>query len=85
MDHESRHTKQSTDEDNLVETTKTDPAQQESPEPLIIPARVGSWVGQAHPCPRGLRVAGGFLDEMHAAGEAEFRVDVGEVGLHGAR
>jgi hypothetical protein len=30
-------------------------------------------------------VAGGFLDELHAAGEAEFGVDVGEVGLHGAR
>ena len=35
---------------------------------------------------RGQRsgVAGGFLDELYAAGEAEFGVDVGEVGLHGA-
>ena len=30
-------------------------------------------------------VAGCFLDELHAGGEAEFGVDVGEVGLHGAR
>ena len=30
-------------------------------------------------------VAGCFLDELYAAGEAEFGVDVGEVGLHGAR
>jgi hypothetical protein len=35
--------------------------------------------------PGGLGVAGCFLDELHAAGEAEFGVDVGEVGLHGAR
>ena len=35
-------------------------------------------------CAPGLRVAGGFLDELYAAGEAEFGVDVGEVGLHGA-
>jgi len=34
--------------------------------------------------PRGLGVAGCLLDELHAAGEAEFGVDVGEVGLHGA-
>ena len=33
----------------------------------------------------GLRVPGCFLGELHAAGEAEFGVDVGEVGLHGAR
>ena len=30
-------------------------------------------------------VAGCFLDELYAAGEAEFGEDVGEVGLHGAR
>ena len=30
-------------------------------------------------------VAGCFLDELYAGGEAEFGVDVGEVGLHGAR
>ena len=35
--------------------------------------------------PRRLRVAGGLSDELQAAGEAEFGVDVGEVGLHGAR
>jgi hypothetical protein len=32
-----------------------------------------------------LGVAGCFLDELYAAGEAEFGVDVGEVGLDGAR
>jgi hypothetical protein len=30
-------------------------------------------------------VAGCFRDELYAAGESEFCVDVGEVGLHGAR
>jgi hypothetical protein len=30
-------------------------------------------------------VAGRFLDELYAGAEAEFGVDVGEVGLHGAR
>ena len=30
-------------------------------------------------------VAGCFLSELHARGQAEFGVDVGEVGLHGAR
>lgn len=30
-------------------------------------------------------VAGGFLGELYAGGEAELGVDVGEVGLHGAR
>ena len=35
----------------------------------------GGWSG----------VAGCFLDQLHARGEAEFGVDVGEVGLHGAR
>jgi hypothetical protein len=35
--------------------------------------------------PEGLGVAGCFLDELHARGESEFGVDVGEVGLHGAR
>ena len=30
-------------------------------------------------------VAGRFLDELHAGAEPEFGVDVGEVGLHGAR
>ena len=30
-------------------------------------------------------VPGGFLNELHAGGESEFGVDVGEVGLHGAR
>jgi hypothetical protein len=29
-------------------------------------------------------VAAGFLGELDAGGEAEFGVDVGEVGLHGA-
>jgi hypothetical protein len=33
----------------------------------------------------GLTVAGCYLDELHAGGEPEFGVDVGEVGLHGAR
>jgi hypothetical protein len=33
----------------------------------------------------GLSVAGCFLDELYAGGESEFGVDVGEVGLHGAR
>ena len=33
----------------------------------------------------GSGVAGCFLSELHARGEAELRVDVGEVGLHGAR
>ena len=28
-------------------------------------------------------MAGGFLDELHARNEAEFGVDLGEVGLHG--
>ena len=30
-------------------------------------------------------VPGCFLSELHAGGESEFGVDVGEVGLHGAR
>ena len=30
-------------------------------------------------------MAGCFLGELHAGGQAEFGVDVGEVGLHGAR
>jgi hypothetical protein len=30
-------------------------------------------------------MAGCFLGELHARGEAEFGVDVREVGLHGAR
>jgi hypothetical protein len=30
-------------------------------------------------------VAGRFLGQLHAGGEAEFGVDVGEVGLHRAR
>jgi hypothetical protein len=30
-------------------------------------------------------VAAGFLDELDARSQAEFGVDVGEVGLHGAR
>jgi hypothetical protein len=34
---------------------------------------------------QGLTVAGCFLDELHARAQAEFGVDVGEVGLHGAR
>ena len=34
---------------------------------------------------RRLGVAGCFLHELYAAGEAKFGVDVGEVGLHGAR
>jgi hypothetical protein len=34
---------------------------------------------------QGLTVAGCFLNELHARGEAEFGVDVGEAGLHGAR
>jgi len=29
-------------------------------------------------------VSGCFLRELHAGGDAEFGVDVGEVGLHGA-
>jgi hypothetical protein len=34
---------------------------------------------------KGLSVACCFLDELHARGKSEFGVDVGEVGLHGAR
>jgi hypothetical protein len=34
---------------------------------------------------RFLGVACGLLDQLHPGGEAEFGVDVGEVGLHGAR
>jgi hypothetical protein len=30
-------------------------------------------------------VPGGFLGELHPGGQAEFGVDVGEVGLHRAR
>jgi hypothetical protein len=30
-------------------------------------------------------VAGGFLHQLHTGGESEFGIDVGEVGLHGAR
>ena len=30
-------------------------------------------------------MAGRLLRELHAGGQAELRVDVGEVGLHGAR
>ena len=30
-------------------------------------------------------VAGSLLCELHAGGRSEFGVDVGEVGLHGAR
>jgi hypothetical protein len=33
----------------------------------------------------GLGVARGFVDELHAGGQPEFGVDMGEVGLHGAR
>jgi hypothetical protein len=33
----------------------------------------------------GSGVAGGFLGELHARSQAELGVDVGEVGLHGAR
>jgi hypothetical protein len=33
----------------------------------------------------GSAVPGCFLRELHARGESEFGVDVGEVGLHGAR
>lgn len=29
--------------------------------------------------------SGCFLRELHSGGESEFGVDVGEVGLHGAR
>jgi hypothetical protein len=31
------------------------------------------------------RVAGSLLDELHAGGQSEFGVDVGEMGLHRAR
>ena len=30
-------------------------------------------------------LAGCFLNKLHTGGESEFGVDVGEVGLHGAR
>jgi hypothetical protein len=30
-------------------------------------------------------VPAGLLDELHPGGQAEFGVDMGEVGLHGAR
>ena len=33
----------------------------------------------------GSAVAGCFLSELHPGGESEFGIDVGEVGLHGAR
>ena len=33
----------------------------------------------------GSAVPGCFLRELHAGGESEFGVDVGEVGLYGAR
>jgi len=33
----------------------------------------------------GSAVPGCFLRELYAGGESEFGVDVGEVGLHGAR
>ena len=36
-------------------------------------------------CRHRSAVAGCFLGELHAGGESEFGVDVGEVGLHGAR
>jgi hypothetical protein len=39
-----------------------------------------SWLWKA-----GSGVAGRLLGELHARGEPEFGVDVGEVGLHGAR
>ena len=32
----------------------------------------------------GIHVARRFLDQMHPRAEPELRVDVGEVGLHGA-
>src|SRR5262249_44382858 len=35
--------------------------------------------------PRRSGMASSLLNELHARGEAEFGVDVGEVGLHGAR
>jgi hypothetical protein len=35
--------------------------------------------------PRRLGMAGSLLNELHAGGEPEFGVDVGEVGLHRAR
>ena len=34
---------------------------------------------------QGLTVASCLLDQLYAGGQAEFGVDVGEVGLHGAR
>jgi hypothetical protein len=34
---------------------------------------------------QGLTVAGRLLGELHARGQAELAVDVGEVALHGAR
>jgi hypothetical protein len=36
-------------------------------------------------CPCHSGVEGCFLDELHAAAEAEFGVDVGQVSLYGAR
>ena len=40
--------------------------------------------GDGASCGSGSGVAGCFLGESHAGGEAEFGVDVGEMGLHGA-
>ena len=64
--------------------TRTPRAETRRREPLRSrggrPARVDS----GH-CVLLSDVAGCFLDELHAGGEAEFGVDVGEVGLHGAR
>jgi hypothetical protein len=63
----------------------------------VIRIEVLSWAVAAglgitdNPTPRkglatsGLSVAGCFLDELHARAQAEFGVDVGQVGLHRAR
>jgi len=49
---------------------------------LLIARRAGA--GAASPQQRS-SVPGCLLGELHARGEAEFGVDVGEMGLHGAR
>jgi hypothetical protein len=47
-----------------------------------VPCQVG-FVRPAYPAESAM--AGCFLRELHAGGEPEFGVDVGEMGLHGAR
>jgi hypothetical protein len=57
-----------------------------SPVRLTDPIEASNWNNERtvrHQA--GSAVTGCFLRELHAGGESEFGVDVGEVGLHGAR